>query len=236
MTPPLFWNDYIVRVSDIANKEIQENNDPIVVLQDLTDEVLCKPISEKMKPYVGDKIIVRSDVALRLIRAARWIKERRPTLTLCVTYGYRHPEVQALSFNQKLEELRAKFQGISDDELYSRTNECVADPNFAGHPTCGAVDCMLYEGDSPALFGTSPYPFGEEVDSTRFYPFSDCVTPIERGNRLFLREAMMSQGFAPFNAEWWHFSYGDRDWACFYEEPFALYDTVSFDEILELIN
>ncbi len=236
MTPSLFWNEYIVRVSDIANKKIQENDDPIVVLQDLTDEVLCKPVSEKMKPYVGDRIIVRSDVALRLIRAARWIKERRPSLNLCVVYGYRHPDVQALSFNQKLEEYRSKYPGISDDELYSKTNECIADPNFAGHPTGGAVDCMLYEGESPTQLGTSPTAFGEEVDPKRYYPLSDCVTPLERGNRLFLREAMMTQGFAPFNAEWWHFSYGDRDWACFYGENSALYDSVPYEEVAELIS
>lgn len=236
MTPPLFWNDYIVRVSDIAKKEIRENSDPIVVLQDLTDEVLCKPISERMKPYVGDRMVVRSDVALRLIRAASWIKERRPTLTLCLTYGYRHPDVQSASFNQKLGEYRAKYPGLSDDELHAKTNECISDPRFAGHPTGGAVDCMLYEGEEPAKFGTMPTVFGEDVDPKRYYPFSDCVTPIERGNRLFLREAMMTQGFAPFNAEWWHFSYGDRDWASFYGERYAFYDSVSFAEVSELLS
>ena len=39
--------------------------------------------------------------------------------------------------------------------------------------------------------------------------------------------AMVSEGFAPFYGEWWHFSYGDREWAAFYEKE-ALYDIIDF--------
>jgi D-alanyl-D-alanine dipeptidase len=35
----------------------------------------------------------------------------------------------------------------------------------------------------------------------------------------------MRQGLAPFDGEWWHFSYGDREWAKYYEEEAAaIYD------------
>jgi D-alanyl-D-alanine dipeptidase len=34
---------------------------------------------------------------------------------------------------------------------------------------------------------------------------------------------MVAAGFAPFYGEWWHFSYGDREWAAVYGEPAALY-------------
>jgi len=40
---------------------------------------------------------------------------------------------------------------------------------------------------------------------------------------MHLREAMVRAGFAPFNGEWWHFSYGDPEWAALWGEPAALY-------------
>jgi D-alanyl-D-alanine dipeptidase len=37
---------------------------------------------------------------------------------------------------------------------------------------------------------------------------------------------MTSVGFAPFDGEWWHFSYGDREWAYFYKKKNALYGQI----------
>ena len=34
---------------------------------------------------------------------------------------------------------------------------------------------------------------------------------------------MVAEGFAPFDGEWWHFSYGDREWAAFYGLSQTLY-------------
>ncbi|MDR3125675.1 MAG: hypothetical protein LBU20_01195 [Candidatus Nomurabacteria bacterium] len=34
--------------------------------------------------------------------------------------------------------------------------------------------------------------------------------------RFSILKPMMSQGFAPYDGEWWHFSYGDREWAAWY--------------------
>ena len=46
-------------------------------------------------------------------------------------------------------------------------------------------------------------------------------------NRRRLHDAMIAEGFAPFYGEWWHFSYGDREWAAFYGRT-ALYGPVDF--------
>ena len=48
----------------------------------------------------------------------------------------------------------------------------------------------------------------------------------QRSNRGLLQDAMVAAGFAPFYGEWWHFSYGDREWAAFYYRPAALYGPV----------
>ncbi len=39
---------------------------------------------------------------------------------------------------------------------------------------------------------------------------------------------MLTAGFAPFDGEWWHFSFGDREWARFYGAENALYEQIQF--------
>jgi D-alanyl-D-alanine dipeptidase len=58
----------------------------------------------------------------------------------------------------------------------------------------------------PLDFGTPMHAL--EKNSYVFSPFiSDKATL----NRKLLRHIMQSSGFAPYDGEWWHFSYGDRE-------------------------
>ncbi len=43
-----------------------------------------------------------------------------------------------------------------------------------------------------------------------------------------LRNVMVSVGFAPFDGEWWHFCYGDKEWAVYYNKPAACYAPIEF--------
>jgi len=45
--------------------------------------------------------------------------------------------------------------------------------------------------------------------------------------RLLLHDLMIEAGFAPYYGEWWHFSYGDAEWAAFYEKSKTLYSLLS---------
>jgi hypothetical protein len=42
-----------------------------------------------------------------------------------------------------------------------------------------------------------------------------------------LSPIMTKEGFAPYDGEWWHFSYGDKEWAFYYKQDKALYNQVS---------
>jgi zinc D-Ala-D-Ala dipeptidase len=64
---------------------------------------------------------------------------------------------------------------------------------------------------------------GDFDDLALIPTFAPGLTDDQRANRALLHDAMVAAGFAPFYGEWWHFSYGDREWAAFYERPAALY-------------
>ena len=53
--------------------------------------------------------------------------------------------------------------------------------------------------------------------------FSKNISKIAKNNRMLLRELMLKNEFAPFDGEWWHFSYGDKEWAYYYQKKAAIY-------------
>ena len=46
---------------------------------------------------------------------------------------------------------------------------------------------------------------------------------LDRDLRRLLFDSMTEAGFAPYAQEWWHFSYGDRDWARWHGRSEELY-------------
>lgn len=103
----------------------------------------------------------------------------------------------------------------SDKKLF------VADPSKGSrHNRGAAVDLTLYDlrtGKAVEMVGT----YDETTD--RSYPDYPGGTSLQRWHRDLLRDAMESEGFTVFEAEWWHFDY--KDWQKYPVE------NVTFDKI-----
>lgn len=56
--------------------------------------------------------------------------------------------------------------------------------------------------------------------------YSHLATPEQAKWRILLHDLMVAEGFAPFYGEWWHFSFGDREWSVFYDAPYAQYGPI----------
>jgi CubicO group peptidase (beta-lactamase class C family)/D-alanyl-D-alanine dipeptidase len=84
----------------------------------------------------------------------------------------------------------------------------VADPSKGSrHNRGAAVDLTLYDlktGKPVEMVGT----YDETTD--RSYPDYPGGTSLQRWHRELLRDAMESEGFTVYEAEWWHFDY--KDW------------------------
>lgn len=201
------------------------------------------PWSKDMEAYTGREIFVREKVAEKLffinenLSAGVGIsnkKLRRKKLELVVAYGYRYPEIQKKYFYEQLksEELKSlqKGKNLSQTALYGIVHNLIAVPDVAGHPTGGAVDVTIYADDVPLDMGTEIAEFGKP----KLLPtYSNLITKKQLQNRLLLREHMLFKtgdegGFAPFNGEWWHFSYGDKEWAYWNRVKKSLYQQVEF--------
>jgi D-alanyl-D-alanine dipeptidase len=116
------------------------------------------------------------------------------------------------------------------ESLYEEVHRYIAVPSVAGHPTGGAIDVLLVDLNKKLFldFGSKIYDFSEK----KCYIFNPRITSTGKKNRLLLREIMLRNKFAPFDGEWWHFSYGDKEWAFYYKKNNAIYNQVELRNIV----
>lgn len=213
-------NSRIVTYNNLKSILSGENGEPLVCLNDLSPNLICRYNKPDMAPFVGEKILVRKGLASRLIKACKQLKKINPEYSFKIVYGYRHPTVQIKYFNAAKEEILQKYKNMSDDELFSLVHNLVAVPSVAGHTVGGAIDITIEYKGGELDMGTKIADF-EEIDKVK--TFSKNVTDKQLENRLLLHDLMIKNGFAPFYGEWWHFSYGDKEWAYFYKKKQSLY-------------
>lgn len=176
-----------------------------------------------LEASTGDKLFLRQSVCERLVQVREALEILRPGSRLMLTYAYRSMAIQVSRFNAMRKELG--FGTRSDAEALERTHHFIAVPEIAGHPTGGAIDLLIADKEGKTLdFGTAMH--GLERNSYIFSPF---ISQEAKNNRLLLRGLMLGAGFAPYDGEWWHFSYGDREWAAFYDLQDAFYTQLDED-------
>ena len=220
-------NKPILQYTDLITIPVQDNGEPLLEVGDLLPEVLCEYQKKDMLPHVGNRFFLRKGVIERLRSAAVAMKKECYNYRFKLVYAYRHPEIQARYFEARKEQLRLSGSRLTEDELRDRAHLLSASPDVAGHPTGGAIDITLVDETGKEInMGTSIADFSQGEKILTFCP---SVLSEAQENRIFLRRLLMEAGFAPFDGEWWHFSYGDREWAKYYERGSAVYDQIRFE-------
>lgn len=204
---------------DYANIPVIDNDEPLVPVPK-TVNLRATQYREEMLSYTGEQVYVRSGVARQLGEATALLAVQDDSLQLEVCYGYRALEIQKRNFERQRKRLEATYQG---EELLAEAHRLVAVPEVAGHPAGAAVDIRMRRDEGALDFGTKIWEF--TPDSYTFSPF---VSEESKRNRMLLRGAMTGAGFAPYDGEWWHFSYGDKEWAKYYNYPAARYEQLDF--------
>jgi len=182
------------------------------------------------EPTFGEEIIVRKTVASKLSQAQEVLNKLSPNSYLRLTFGYRSLATQTLLFENMREKLLQTQTFATELELLEEIHRYIAVPTIAGHPTGGAVDVLVESDTSNAMdFGSLIYDFG----SKDCYYASPFISSEAKKNRQLLRQCMTQVGFAPFDGEYWHFSFGDKEWAFYYQQPNALYSQQTVEQVLQ---
>jgi D-alanyl-D-alanine dipeptidase len=173
-----------------------------------------------MYQYTGKNIFVRKSVLQKLKEAAINLKQINSSYKLQIVCGYRALDIQKNIFKKYAKQLSTKYKG---KKLMEVVHRLIAVPDVAGHPTGGAVDVQIVKNQKELNMGTTIINF-----SKNSYTFSPFISKIAWRNRQMLRFIMTKSGFAPFDGEWWHYSYGDKEWASYYNESYAIYSQLDF--------
>jgi zinc D-Ala-D-Ala dipeptidase len=196
----------------------EDNDEPLVSLEDLGTTIICRHRGQRKHNFL--KILIRQTVATKLQDVQRRLQTKYPDRQLVVVEGYRHPYIQEREFLYQFAKLSRQYLSMDVVELEEKVHQWVALPSVAGHPTGGAIDVTLAENGKEIDMSGAIADFSKPADLPTF---ASGLTRDQQANRLLLHDLMLEGGFAPFYGEWWHFSYGDREWAAFYAKGQTLY-------------
>lgn len=209
----------VLDYKDYANLPVEECGEPLVPISGIAG-VIATTIRGDAQPITGDLTYVRQGLLERLEVAARLVNIELPDSALDVGYGYRALSVQKTRFAGVLATLSSQYEG---EKLIAAAHERVAVPEVAGHPAGAAVDIAIRQKGKLLDFGSNMWQFNSDA-----HTYSSNIKGDAAKNRYILRTCMQAAGFAPYFGEWWHFSYGDKEWAAYYNRPAALYEQVEF--------
>lgn len=126
------------------------------------------------------------------------------------------------------------LENLSEEERVAEISKFVANPVHdatypPAHTTGGAIDLTMVGPDGNELeFGTAFDAFTDktragyyETDAAKSEPDAEVI----RGNRRMLYHTMTAAGFTNLPSEWWHYEYGDKNWAFVTRKP-ALYNGI----------
>lgn len=169
---------------------------PPPVLVDVR-RIACSLVELPAPPWCAPhhRFLVRPEVAERLAAAAAHLPEN---LRLGFWEGYRPLRAQRLLWENGLTFMRSVHPGLPAAALEPLLEQLVAPP------------CCTRTGAAP------PHSTGSAVDVAPVDAFGRVLTPDEPWGRFgiqVLAEALRAAGLASYAPEWWHWSYGDAEWA-----------------------
>ncbi len=211
----------IATYKDLRNIKVRENDERFVVVSKFDPEIKAKYFMEDMKSFFDGQIVVREGLAKKLAKANKKLKMINSDLTLFVSYGYRSLKIQKKYFEKEYNNFKKLNEKLGESALMELAHKHIAVPEVAGHPTGGAVDLTIFDTKEKEFLDMG----GKIADfsNDKLATFSSGLTFKQKKNRALLHSIMVEQDFCPFYEEWWHFSFGDKEWAWFYGKQSAIY-------------
>lgn len=155
---------------------------------------------------------LRAGVLERLVAVQTGLPQH---FSLALLDGWRTQAFQA--------ELVGYYGASAVDSGYVSASE---GPVVPPHVTGGATDLTLCWRGQALELGT---PFDAFTELSHASAFERDGDELVRDARRLLHHSMLAAGFAPYRWEWWHYSYGDANWAAWSGETSVRYAAASAD-------
>ena len=212
---------------------IEESGEPLVPISYCPERILARPeyFFQGLSSALPE-MYLRKGVYERLVDAAKRLPEG---YRFVVFDGWRPLSLQSELFEQYKKELAVSHPELDNAALSELTTRFVAlpDANSASpspHNTGGAVDLSIADANGWLLYMGAE--FDETTERSKTTYFEKRVAVVEapdgqeqlaRDNRRLLFHAMNAAGFTNYPDEWWHFDYGNQNWALMSASKKAIY-------------
>lgn len=178
--------------------------------------------------YALDICVARQSVLHKLQQAADLLPKH---LGIMVLDAWRPREVQQAVQDEVAHIIKSRYPHLSPVEQQHLLSEFVAPvgPNFISpHLTGGSVDITLFElATGKWLDMGSDFDEPTARSHTHFYETQPAHPA--RDNRRLLYFVMTQVGFSNLPTEWWHFDYGNPNWAYYHQQSHAIYGEIHWD-------
>ncbi|MEK6871720.1 MAG: M15 family metallopeptidase [Nanoarchaeota archaeon] len=199
---------------------VKECGEKLVALGDYAKDILIDldPLTKKNEKFRDTECYVRESVAIMLAQVQGFL---HPSYRLKITDGFKSLETQKKLYAMVFDDIKSNNPEWSVEKIKKEVDKWVANPlTVPPHTTGGAVDVTLVT------------PSGKEMDmgttlnaiSEKCFTFCKDISQQAQNNRALLINVMKKVGFVNYPGEWWHWCYGDRMWAYYTKNSYALYE------------
>lgn len=213
----------ILSTAELREIKVSDNKEKLVDLKKECPGLKFK-IAEYVKTNGGSKAVLdaryaREGVSRRLKKAQAFLPYNFKLMIEC---AYRSPQVQQKSYDAIYKELIDEYPSWTKEQIENEMDNRVSPVDIAPHCIGGAIDLTIVNALNKQL------DMGTELDefNNKTYTESKLISEEAKKNRGLLKRVMRKAGFVNFPAEWWHWSYGDREWAYHQKNKIAIYGLI----------
>lgn len=164
-------------------------------------------------------LYVRESVFDKLIEVSKYLPRG---YKLCIFDAWRPLAVQMEMFERLYKKIQKENPTYNEGQLIEEVTKVISSPSTNTkhpyiHSTGGAVDVSISNDSGHKLDMGTDYAFFSEISATNYFE-QFLRNKNVRNNRRFLYDLMTSVGFTNSPAEWWHYDYGNFNWAYYKKE------------------
>ncbi|MBR9676996.1 M15 family metallopeptidase [Candidatus Woesearchaeota archaeon] len=199
--------------------KIKECGEPLVDIKKV-----CPKIIVRLGPYSrpsDSKAYARLTVAKKLCQAQKHLPKG---ITFVVRSAWRSPKQQKTIFENIVKKFKKQNPDWTEQQIIKEAKKYVAPFNgleASGHICGAAIDVRLVRNNRLVPMRSKKLTYQENSKTKQ----SKLPNHIQK-NRDFLIQALTKVGLVNYPMEFWHWSYGDRQWAKKNNKKTAIYGVV----------
>jgi D-alanyl-D-alanine dipeptidase len=216
---------------EIRAHALSPNDEPLVSLSFMPEKMVVSPqYFMQQLPGALPELYARASVQTMLVKAAALLPYGYKFVILD---AWRAVSTQQALFDQAKVITKRVQPEFSEQQVTDYALKFVALPSQdptrpSPHNTGGSIDLSIVNENGQLLDMGTPFDDLTNKAETLYFENHDDTPAAQdiRDNRRLLFQVMTAVGFSNYSGEWWHFDYGNQNWAWSESKETAIYGPI----------